>query len=196
MCIKSQNAENINDLLPNSAHGEQLQLDIPLFDKEDLPTGWQRGFAACLEEDLRKAIVENGVVNFKTVQIKEKFGTLRLYYNVTYDGTKNADDAIEQVITAYEHISARTCIVCGAFPVPIADWGWLSPICKECYESNNLSRRPYKDVIVDSSRFDPRFKVHRYRPRQGEEETEEFDVSEIVERIEAWNREHPQKVEE
>ena len=59
--------------------------------------------------------------------IKEKFGTLRFYH----DG----DDQIDAAATMAEEMSAITCQRCGKPGEARNPHGWISTLCKECYEN-------------------------------------------------------------
>jgi hypothetical protein len=63
-------------------------------------------------------------VNCQAVQVKEKFGTLRFYTN--YD-----DEYIAGAIHMAEHVSERTCEVCGKAGELKDIHGWLSTTCDE-----------------------------------------------------------------
>ena len=56
-------------------------------------------------------------------QVKEKYGTLRFYYN-------GGDDYIDGVVSMAETISAKTCETCGA-PGELREGGWLRTLCDE-----------------------------------------------------------------
>ena len=57
-------------------------------------------------------------------QIKEKFGTLRVYgYNI--------NDDEQEIIDKYERLSAKTCEVCGAEGEMRDKNGWLMVRCEE-----------------------------------------------------------------
>ena len=58
------------------------------------------------------------------VQIKEKFGSLRLYMT-------GYDDEVERIIMDAEENSERTCEDCGA-PGMIREGGWLRCQCDDC----------------------------------------------------------------
>lgn len=60
--------------------------------------------------------------DFYWSQIKEKFGTLRLYY------FGPCDDYMRGVIDAAEKMSGHMCEVCGA-PARTTGKGWLSTLC-------------------------------------------------------------------
>lgn len=63
------------------------------------------------------------------VQIKEKFGGLRVYYDC--DGECSP---IEQLVNEAEKIADNTCESCGASPAKNrpSKTGWLRTICEPC----------------------------------------------------------------
>ena len=62
---------------------------------------------------------------FQITQIKEKYGTLRVYY---YGG----DQYVEALIDNAEHMSYYTCEFCGATKNVGQTKGWIYTICKDC----------------------------------------------------------------
>lgn len=94
---------------------------------DDLPDGWRKAFGAQLCEDLRNALIEDGDLDrWRIVQLKEKYGAMRLYDNGYKEGSR-----VPEIIDKYERISERTCIVCGA-PATRITLGWISPFCDAC----------------------------------------------------------------
>ena len=65
------------------------------------------------------------------VQVKEKFGTLRFYY----DG---GDDMIDGMVRMAESMSAVTCETCGA-PGTTGGRGWISTLC-ETHRAENEAK--------------------------------------------------------
>lgn len=67
---------------------------------------------------------------FKFAQIKEKFGTLRVYY----DGPHNEKDReiAREAVWEAEQKSAETCEICGEPAKLNNSGGWLSTECKIC----------------------------------------------------------------
>jgi hypothetical protein len=61
-------------------------------------------------------------------QVKEKFGTLRVY-------VCNTSDAAERCIEEAERQSEVTCEVCGA-PGKLNESGWISCLCDTCRDKN------------------------------------------------------------
>jgi hypothetical protein len=71
-------------------------------------------------DDLQKAESQLPTV----AQIKEKFGTLRMYCD-------NVDDYARGVIDMAEALSADTCEVCGGKGKPVGG-RWVQTLCEEC----------------------------------------------------------------
>ena len=65
-------------------------------------------------------------VTFELAQVKEKFGTLRIYYN-------GGDQYIDGMVAMAERISSRICDVCGQPGIVrnINDTTWLGTRCDE-----------------------------------------------------------------
>ena len=65
----------------------------------------------------------------KIVQIKEKFGTLRLYQH-------GYDDTLDEIINDMEEQTAKVCSVCGN-PSTCVTKGWILHRCDEHKELTN-----------------------------------------------------------
>ena len=65
--------------------------------------------------------------DFRVLQVKEKFGTLRFYATV---GDKKIDEWIEEA----EETSGRICEVCGAVGEMRTIGGWYMTLCDKCME--------------------------------------------------------------
>ena len=66
------------------------------------------------------------------VQVKEKFGTLRFYY----DG---GDDYVDGLVTMAESMSAVTCEICGKPGYP-SKGGWIATLCDEHHEEREFGK--------------------------------------------------------
>jgi hypothetical protein len=95
-----------SELLPFSMFG---------FECDD---GWFEVVDSCLKD-----IASLRVPGVKIDQIKEKYGTLRVYTNHTT--TEMCD-----IIAKYEDISEKTCEVCGK-PGTLSTKGWRRVSCEE-----------------------------------------------------------------
>ena len=94
--------------------------------------------------DELKAILEKAdyVDKFRFVQIKEKYGALRLYYEGV---PEKIYDEIEEWEAKYDRLSEKTCIHCGK-PVKYMSIGWISPWCEDCAKEINDTIVKIEDV--------------------------------------------------
>jgi hypothetical protein len=73
--------------------------------------------------------------DYKILQIKEKFGELRFYYESNAP-EKAVREAMDRYISEAIKESKVTCEFCGK-PGTLTDMnGWYKTICEECLESN------------------------------------------------------------
>jgi len=77
----------------------------------------------CLVED-------NKISQVVASQVKEKFGVLNFYY---YGG----DSYIDGMISMAENMSASICEFCGTTENIGSTKGWISTICKTCYDNSD-----------------------------------------------------------
>jgi len=77
-------------------------------------------------------------------QVKEKFGTLSFYFN-------GGDEYIEGMINLAEHMSANTCEFCGSTENVGYTQGWISTICKDCYDHSDDRIRNRKWIERENS---------------------------------------------
>ena len=114
--------------------------------------GWFSIIWGMCEEIKETYAQERKEVDFVPVQIKEKFGALRVYYDV--NGEKKAIHAfdflgtgfiriksgnsefygkISDIVSKWENRSAATCEECGKEGVLRKDLRWLKTLCDDCY---------------------------------------------------------------
>ena len=75
----------------------------------------------------------HSIKGFKWVQIKEKFGTLRAYYDVKkLEG--QGSEKLREIINKYEKLSAITCEECGDVGELRSATGWYTTKCDKHYE--------------------------------------------------------------
>lgn len=104
--------------------------DYSYTELDNMPEGWRRAFGLRMCEDLRNALIDdNDLYRWRIVQLKEKYGSLRLY-----DNAHKKDSQVPSIINKYEDLSMRTCIQCGA-PATRMTTGWISPYCDKCCPS-------------------------------------------------------------
>lgn len=125
-----QNEESIQRATEYKVRREAAQNgDWTLFDKwfeEMYPTRGtedlkKKEMGALLAEVPAHRAIPEQIRQVEAVQVKEKFGTLRFYY----DG---GDDFIHGLTTMAEAMSARTCEECGA-PGELGGRGWVRTLC-------------------------------------------------------------------
>ena len=69
-------------------------------------------------------------------QIKEKFGSLRYYY----DG---GDDYIHGLVSMAEGMSSKICETCGE-KATVRTNGWIKNICNSCHIKGNLKEKGFE----------------------------------------------------
>ena len=104
---------------------------------DDIPEGWKKEFGEQMCEELQTVLKKHNCVElFRIIQIKEKYGGLRLYYSPL---PEQCNREIRRVIAKYEDISEHTCCECGATAEYMSK-GWICPYCKSCAESETERR--------------------------------------------------------
>ena len=122
-----------------------MNLDSNEWRKEieySIPGGWwiRFGEQMCDEiENCLKGLPAGAIKNFQILEVKEKFGRIRIYTNWE---TKELKD----VIRKYEDLSIRTCIACGA-PATKISTSWIGGWCDEHAEPGDI---PINQYLVDS----------------------------------------------
>ncbi len=78
-------------------------------------------------EKISKIIKDSGKTDFRIVQVKEKFGGLRVYCNYYTDG-------VDVVIEEMEKECNHTCEKCGSPEGELRMEGWWAVLCDACNE--------------------------------------------------------------
>ena len=79
---------------------------------------------------------------FQFVQVKEKFGEMRVYWDLEFD-FEHEDAAtiynkIDNIVDFHCAKTANICGVCGA-PATVFSRGWVLPYCENCYHKISLT---------------------------------------------------------
>ena len=96
-----------------------------------------------IEQVLNRYEVPEG--DFEIVQVKEKWGTLRVYHRLhisnknQHESGIDADNEIEELIDQAESNSAITCEICGE-PGKTRNLGWTFTLCDECAKKDREQR--------------------------------------------------------
>jgi hypothetical protein len=84
--------------------------------------------------------------NIQLVQAKEKFGSLRFYYDAAESWPSEVDKKLQEI----EAKSATTCDVCGA-PGEMRHGGWISCRCDDHVKSRIWDDIPYEEMSEAAS---------------------------------------------
>jgi hypothetical protein len=128
--------KNINDIIakykflqvgPDGGRNKNgFIYDLKIFGIE-IPQGWNNLF------DLLCQFIGDfiGEDNIFVSQIKEKWGELRFYYQLSGDFSKKQTEIIDNFIAEFTILSQITCAVCGEPGYIRNELGWLTPYCDE-----------------------------------------------------------------
>ena len=95
----------------------------------------EKRLAEIVAGDFRQ--VPNSIPQVTLDQVKEKFGTLRFYY-------QGGDDYISGMVSLAESMTAVTCENCGN-PGSCRGGGWVHTYCTPCEEARELARKQYDE---------------------------------------------------
>jgi hypothetical protein len=173
-------------LLPRNVWTDKLDEDYnyEYTRYDDIATGWKIAFGKFLLEDLREALIKTDYLDkFRFTQIKEKYGSLRLYCN-------GCPEEVYDVLQKYEFISEYICIKCGIpHACVVDDYGWYLPLCKDCWDESNKWREekgyktiPYEKAVgKNSCELPDSYTIKRYS--YGAYEDIVYDISETTQKI-------------
>ena len=162
---------------------------------DDVPIGWKRAFGKIMLEEYREVLIRNHYLrDFQWEQVKEKYGTLRLYSN-------GAPEAVLNLESKYDYISGFFCISCGRMNSPVLTGGWVEPLCENCYNKRIAKQRqwheknckgtftytPYKDLKKENNEITMIVTYKCYSPERGAYE-EKRDYSQTINKIIARQR--------
>ena len=110
-------------------------LNAKMWEADFLPEGWTDTFIPEMKRELAN-VLGSYIDDFTVFQIKDKYGSLRVYWswadrNYTNDEAKDIGiltTDIKAIIRKYEKISEKTCVVCGKEATKMTD-GWIMPVC-------------------------------------------------------------------
>lgn len=104
---------------------------------DNMPDGWRRAFGEQMCQEIYDELKKFDYVhNYRIMDIKEKYGTLRWYDAGWPIGAKIGD-----IINKYEEMSGHICMLCGAPAKMTDDGGWVYTLCDKCMDK--IRRRMY-----------------------------------------------------
>ena len=116
--------------------------------EDEMPYGWRKAFCPKIWDELKEILIEGNYLNdFRFMQIKEKYGTLRLYYN---DYPISLTDKLSDWEDKYYVLSEKYCFYCGN-QVKYMTPGYITYICEDCKNKLNeesVKRCGYKRRFV------------------------------------------------
>ena len=117
----------------------QEPLDLSSTWYNDIPKGWRKAFGKDFSKDLKKVLIKtDSLYSFHFQEIKEKYGTLRIY-------GYPFNEEIEKIFDKYETLSYYTCIKCGK-KAEVMSVGWISPYCKKCHRKTFGENAKYIEI--------------------------------------------------
>lgn len=110
---------------------------------DGMPDGWRVAFGYTMLVEIKKyldGIAESYEVDeqtvydsFEIIQIKEKYGSLRLYCGFDIECQWGNHEKLNDIIRKYEELSKQFCYNCG-MPTKYITQGWNLYICEDCAE--------------------------------------------------------------
>lgn len=85
--------------------------------------------------------------NYEVLQIKEKFGGLRYYVQLSADLDPNDNQIIQTLIDMSEQLSFLICEECGGHGRVKSLQGWLRTLCEKDYEKLLAEREAEREAM-------------------------------------------------
>lgn len=98
----------------------------------DLPEGWFDLFLQCCEDIKEPLAKADRLDRFRFIQIKEKWGSMRLY-------AKGATEEVLNILHKYEFLSQQVCCVCGE-PAAYQTLSYICPFCSEHIDEYRVTK--------------------------------------------------------
>lgn len=105
--------------------GSDYSFDFTWTEIESMPKGWHVAFSHNMLKELKDLFLlkkESFLYQYMITDIKEKWGGLRWYDNGIVNGGY-------EIISKYEKLSYKTCIVCGQPGKVDKSKSWVLPLC-------------------------------------------------------------------
>ena len=150
---------------------------------DHMPAGWAKAFGIPMFEDIQNEVntwSKEEQDNFVFMDIKEKFGELRVY-------ASHVTDKMFEILEAYCAISRNVCIVCGKLDVPMVNRGWISPYCHDCALKSDLDTvEEYEEAVKEEPTTIVEM-LHFTTYKDGKEYPTDIDISKYVKKVRDYN---------
>ena len=110
----------------------------------DVPRGWERLFLLFCKHLKTELIKHNYLKEFMFTQIKEKYGSMRLYNN-----GYPIDSRVSELDYIFENLSTYICEDCGDVAKYITP-GWITQLCPKCFFNSYTINMDEKDKFKKS----------------------------------------------
>lgn len=150
---------------------------------DHIPVGWAKAFGLPMIEDIQNEVntwSQEERENFYFMDIKEKFGELRVY-------TSHMTNKLFEIIEAYCAISRNVCIICGKLDVPMVNRGWISPYCRDCATKADIESLDEYDEAVRDEPTDIVNTLTFITCNKGKEVKQTIEISEYVKKVRDYN---------
>lgn len=94
------------------------------------PQGWQEKIKTDIYDKLIDILTDEWIHGFYILDLKEKWGNLRLYYSLEAAPPEIYDE-VERLIDSEENKFNHICVKCGK-PTNHFTTGYILPICEKC----------------------------------------------------------------
>lgn len=181
-------------LLPRSVWTDKVyeDFDYSWTVLDEMPDGWRKAFGEMMCSEIKCELLRFGrkyLNDYRIMEIKEKYASLRWYDNGHPVGSKLGD-----IIGKYEALSEHICIVCGKPDVPVTGRGWYMPLCKDCWLSDdqNTEAEWNEYATAENNLMMPDvYEYSRYSKDDDKWIDIEIDISDTAEKIRRkWNDSH------
>lgn len=141
----------MSDFFKVKDNGVEPWRDIGTDWRDEMPKGWVN-LTMTLERTLEDIKKENPEFEFDVGQLKEKFGSIRMYYT-TSNLTEEQKDRVDEAVDQMERTSECICSKCGAIAV-VRSKGWIMPYCRSC--AAEMKKCDELEVNLYYTRIEPR----------------------------------------
>lgn len=131
----------------------QIEIEKKLISR--IPKGWGK-YISCNEgwyqilEDLDNKLSYLDP-EYKIAQVKEKFGTLRFYFDTSTDSPIR--DIMNDCVSAAAYASSYTCEYCGSRLGKLQDSGWVKTACDDCWTKKQEERKNRESALDELVKF-------------------------------------------